>query len=146
MKKQQEAPRWLWLLLGGGILVYLGSIVLPMIHCHYTGKETVAVVTNLTTRMEGGGPDSSPRQARYYTLAFDGHAVQKRTAGGREIGDRLPVIYLPDNPDSVVQGSRADGLWNMIARSTNERNLAIAMGVAVFFLFCAAKTTTLKKA
>ena len=134
MKNQKRAPRWIWLLLGCGILAWLGAIVLPLIHCHYSGKETVAVIANVTTRMEGGvGPEDSPRQVRYYSLAFDGHLIQKRSAGGREKGDRMPVIYLPDDPGSVVQGSRAEGLWNTIERSTNERNLAIATGLALFF-------------
>ena len=148
MRKRQQASRGLWLILGGGILAYLGFFVtLPIIHCHYYGKEVVAVITDITTRMEGAAdPYDSPRQVRYYTLAFDGHVIQQRTAGEREIGERLPMIYLDGDPENAVQGSRADGLWRTIERSTNERNLAIAMGVAIFFLLCACKTTTPKMA
>ena len=103
MAQQKQAPRWLLLLLGGGILAYLGFVVLPMIHCHYTGKEAIAVVKNLTTRMEGGsGPEDSPRRRKYYTLAFDGHTIEKRTAGHHKIGEKIPVIYSVDNPDDVI--------------------------------------------
>jgi hypothetical protein len=145
MAQQKQAPRWLWLLLGVGILVYLGFIVLPMIYCHYNGKEAVAIITNTSIKMEGGVGMDPPYQAKYYTLSFDGHSVQRRTSGKRQIGDRLAVIYLTNNPDSVVRGSRADGLWRTIENSTNERNLAIGIGIAVFLLCCAAKTPALKK-
>lgn len=104
----------------------------------------MAIVTSTNTKMEGGVGSDPSHQVEYYTLSFDGHNVEKRTSGERQIGDRLPVIYLAGNPDSVVRGSRADGLWRTIENSTNERNIAIAIGVAVFFLFCAAKSPTRK--
>jgi hypothetical protein len=89
--------------------------------------------------MEGGVGMNSSHQVQYYTLNFDGHSVRKRTSGKHQIGDRLPVIYLTGKPDSVVRGSRTDGLWHTIQHSTNERNLAIAIGVAIVLLLCAAK-------
>lgn len=122
------------------ILVYVGWTVIPMIHCHYNGKETIAEVTNKFTRQEGGAGMETSHQVRYYTISFDGHRVTKRTTGNRrKVGDRLPVIYLEANPNRVVAGTRADGLWQTIKLTTNERNLAIAIGLAVFFLFGATK-------
>ena len=56
--------------------------------------------------MEGGLGTEPAHQVRYYTLTFDGHNVQKRTSAKRQVGDRLPVIYLADDPNSVVRGSR----------------------------------------
>jgi len=68
MEQQKHAPRWLWLLLGSGVLLYLGSIVLPMAYCHYNGKEAMAVVTNTSTKMEGGMGTEPAHQVKYYTL------------------------------------------------------------------------------
>ena len=136
----------MWLVLSGGILLYLGSIVLPIIYCHYNGKETVAVVTNTSTKMESGLGTEPAHQVQYYTLTFDGHNVQDHTSGKRKVGDQLPVIYLATNPGGVVRGSRADGLWRTIQSSTNETNLTIAAAVAVFFMFCATKAPEGRKA
>lgn len=49
------------------------------------------------------------------------------------------MIYLPNNPERMVRGERAKGLWNTIVLSTNETKLGIAIGFGVFFILCAAK-------
>lgn len=89
--------------------------------------------------MEGGLGTDTPRKVNYYTLGFDGHSVEKRSSGGRKVGDEFPVIYLANRPSSVVRGSRAIGVWNTIKKSTNESNLVVATAVGVFFLLCAAR-------
>lgn len=139
MDKQKQAPRSTWITLAVAVFAYIGYVVIPIAYCHYNGRQAVATVTNTSVKMEGGTGTDPPHSVQYYTLTFDGHDVQKRSSGRRKIGDRLPVIYLPDNPHSVVRGSRPDGLWETIKSSTNEHNLTIAVGVAIFLLFCAAR-------
>jgi hypothetical protein len=127
-----------------GVFVYVGSALVPIVHCHYQGKEAVAEVTAHARRTEGGVGTDASHEVLYYTLSFDGRRVEKRAGGKHPIGARFPVIYLPDDSTSVVQGSRAEGLWNTIMRSTNEIQLAITIGVGIVLLITAVKTLRAK--
>lgn len=139
MDEQKQAPRSTWIALAVAVFAYIGYVVIPIAYCHYNGGRAVATVTNTSVKMEGGTGTDPPHSVQYYTLTFDGHDVQKHSSGRCKIGDRLPVIYLPNNLHSVVRGSRPDGLWDTIKSSANEQKLTIAIGVALFLLFCAVR-------
>jgi len=144
---KSQIPSVLFLIIAAaGIFIYVGSVLAPLIRCHYHGKEAVAEVNAHGRRTEGGVGVESSHEVLYYTLSFDGHRVEKRAGGTHPIGARFPVIYLPDDPSSVVSGSRAEGLWNTIMRSTNEIQLAIALGVGVILLMTAVKMLRTKAA
>jgi hypothetical protein len=138
--RQQQASPWLWFSIGGAIFLYLSWTLIPVIYCHYNGKETMAVIKGYSKTTEGGVGMDSGRTVWHVTYQYDGHRAQKRTsARNQEIGAQKAIIYLPENPQCVVRGSRATGLWNTIEHSTNERNVAIALIIGMFFVFCGFK-------
>ena len=54
MDTQKRPPRSLWLLLALASFVFVGYSLIPMIYCHYTGKEAMAIVTATSEKVEGG--------------------------------------------------------------------------------------------
>lgn len=106
----------LLLCVGGAFLaVLIGFGIGPPVHAAWRlaadGIETRATVERVKMLQTKNGTTYR------YVVTYDGHRATIRMKSGARRGAQVPVVYLPDEPDTVLHGRKDDSFPTLVDKT-----------------------------
>jgi len=122
-----------WIL---GIAVYVFVVYLFLgypyraFRLSQSGQAAVATVTSCKFFMKISRGRSRPRWR--WEIEYDGHVAHEEYTWSVEPGQRISVLYLPEDPSVVEIGRPGDSTWTIMFK--NIRGYAVVAVVACFVI------------